>query len=175
MLKKILIALAVALPMFANAQTLKVGIVDTNAIFQAMPETAAAQTKLQDIQKKYQEEFTRLETEYKRMVDDLQKMKQDELPAIKERKTREISDYQQKIQSFMQSADQDIQQQQQTMMAPIAQKMRQAIESVGKENGFGMIQNYSPDQIIYYGSPVEDITQLVKNKLGIKAAAASSK
>ena len=74
MLKKILLAVAIALPMFASAQTLKVGIVDTNAIFQAMPETAAAQTKLQEIQKKYQDEYTRLDDEFKRMVEDLQKM-----------------------------------------------------------------------------------------------------
>jgi len=168
MLKKILLAVAVALPMFASAQTAKIGIVDTNAVFQAMPETAAANTKLQEIQGKYQEEFKRLEDEYKRMVDELQKMKEDELPAIRERKTREISDYQQKIQTFMQSADQDIAQQQQTLMSPIATKMKEAIESVGRENGFSMIHNYTPDQILFYASPVEDITPLVKAKLGLK-------
>ncbi len=168
MLKKFLLAVAVALPMFASAQTVKIGIVDTNSIMTAMPETATATTKLQEIQKKYQDEFTRLEDEYKRMVDELQKMKQDELPAIRERKTREISDYQQKIQTFMQSADKDIQQQQSTLMAPIAQKIKEAIESVGKENSFSMIQNYAPDLLLYYASPVEDITPLVKAKLGLK-------
>ena len=168
MLKKILLAVAIALPMFASAQTLKVGIVDTNAIFQAMPETAAAQTKLQEIQKKYQDEYTRLDDEFKRMVEDLQKMKDDELPAIKERKTREINDYQQKIQAFMQSADQDIAQQQQGLMTPIATKMKDAIESVGKENAFSLIQTYSPDQILYHAAPVVDITPMVKAKLGLK-------
>lgn len=168
MLKKILLAVAVALPMFASAQSVKIGIVDTNAVFSVMPETAAAQTKIQEVQKKYQDEFTRLEDEYKRMVDDLQKMKDDELPAIRERKTREITDYQQKIQAFMNSADQDIAQQQQSLMAPIATSIKNAIESVGKENGFSLIQAYSPDQIMYYAAPVEDITNLVKAKLGLK-------
>lgn len=167
MLKKILLAVAVALPMFASAQTVKIGIVDTNAVFQVMPETAAAQTKLQDIQKKYQDEFSRLEEEYKRMVDDLQKMKEDELPAIRERKTREINDYQQKIQAFMQSADNDIAQQQQNLMAPIGTKIREAIESVGKEGGFSLIQNYSPDQTLFFAAPIVDITAQVKAKLGI--------
>lgn len=168
MLKKILLAVAVAIPMLASAQTVKIGIVDTNAVFQAMPETTAAQTKLTEIQKKYQDEFTRLEDEYKRMVDELQKMKEDELPAIRERKTREISDYQQKIQSFMQSADQDIAQQQQQLMAPIATKMKEAIESVGRENSYSLIQAFSPDQILFHASPVDDITPLVKAKLGLK-------
>lgn len=168
MLKKILLAVAVAFPMFASAQTAKIGIVDTSSVIQAMPETTAAQTKLTEIQKKYQDEFTRLEDEYKRMVDELQKMKEDELPAIKERKTREINDYQQKIQTFMQSADNDIAQQQQGLMAPIVQKVREAIESVGKEGGFSLIENYSPDLILYHAAPTVDITAQVKAKLGLK-------
>lgn len=168
MLKKILLAVAVALPMFASAQTLKIGIVDTSAVLQAMPETTAAQTKVQEVQKKYQDEFTRLQDEYKRMVDELQKMKDDELPAIKERKTREIADYEQKIQAFMQSADQDIQKQSNELMAPLVQKVRDAIDSVGKEGGYGLIQNYSPDLILFHASPVEDITTAVKAKLGVK-------
>lgn len=168
MLKKILLAVAVAFPMLASAQTVKIGLVDTNEIIQVMPETTAASTKLQEINKKYEDEFNRLQDEYKRMVDELQKMGDDELPAIKERKTREITDYQQKIQSFMQSADQDMQQQQQQLMTPIVTKVREAIESVGKENNFSMIQNYASDLVLYYASPVEDITPLVKAKLGLK-------
>ncbi len=42
MLKKILLAVAVALPMFASSQTAKIGIVDTGSVLQAMSETAAA-------------------------------------------------------------------------------------------------------------------------------------
>lgn len=171
MLKKILLAVALAFPMFASAQTTKIGLVDTGSILQVMPETTAAQTKLQDTQKKYEEEFSRLESEYKRMADDLQKMKADELPAIKERKTREIEDYQQKIQAFMQSAQQDLQRQQQELMAPVVQKLRDAIESVGKEGQFAMIQNYSPELVLFYAEPVTDITPLVKAKLGIKETA----
>ncbi len=41
MFKKILLAIAVALPLGAMAQ--KFGTVDLDAVFQAMPETAAAQ------------------------------------------------------------------------------------------------------------------------------------
>lgn len=167
MLKKLLIAVAFAFPMLASAQTLKIGLVNTGDIFQAMPDTKAAQTKLQDIEKKYQEEYKRLETEFNRMVEELQKAGENELPAIRERKTREIQDYQQKVQAFEQSAAADMQKKQQELMAPIIQKMRTAIEAVGKENGFGMIQNYSPDQTIYFADPVQDITPLVKAKLGL--------
>ena len=103
MLKKILLAVAIALPMFgASAQTtLKIGVVDTDALIQAMPETQEAQKKLADNSKKYEDEYARLQEEMKRMYDELSNMKDDELPAIKERKTREFQDYQTKVQNFL--------------------------------------------------------------------------
>ncbi len=63
MLKKILLAMAVALPMFASAQsTVKIGVVDTNVLIQAMPEATAAQTKLADTSKKYEDAYATLPT-----------------------------------------------------------------------------------------------------------------
>lgn len=170
MLKKILLAVVMMLPVFgASAQgTLKVGLVDTDAIIQAMPETQDAQKKLADISKKYEDEYAHLQDEMKRLYEELNNMKEDELPAIKERKTREFQDYQAKVQNFLQSADQDLQRQQSELMAPIMQKIKGAVESVGKEGGFGMIENYTPQLMLYYADPVVDVTPQVKAKLGVK-------
>ena len=166
MLKKLLFVAALLFPMLAGAQTLKVGIVETDAIMGAMPETAAAQTKLGEVQKKYQEEAQRLESEYTRLIEDFQKMAEDELPAIRERKTREISDYQTKLQQFEQTATQDMQQQQQMLMQPIVQKIKNAIDAVGREGGYSLIQETGA--VIFFAAPVDDITPAVKAKLGIK-------
>lgn len=166
MLKKILLAVALALPMFVSAQTVKIGLVDTQSIMTAMPETTAAQNQVQEASKKYDEEYTKLGEEMKRMYEELQNMKDDVLPAIKERKTRDFTDYQQKIQQFEQNAVQDLQKLQNDLMAPIMQKLRSAIESVGKEAGYSLI--LPVETALYYGAPTEDITSLVKTKLGVK-------
>lgn len=170
MIKKILLAVALLLPVFgASAQsTLKIGLVDTSAILQIMPETKEAQTKLADASKKYEDEYAKLGEEMKRMYDELNNMKPDELQAIKERKTREFQDYQVKVQNFEQSAQQDLSRMQQELMAPIVQKIRDAVESVGKENGYSMIQNYEQGLTLYYAAPVTDITPQVKAKLGVQ-------
>lgn len=170
MLKKLLLAVAVALPMFcASAQsTVKFGLVDTNAVIQALPDTQEAQKKVADASKKYEEEYARLGEEMKRMYDELQQMKEDELPAIKERKTREFADYQQKVQTFEQSATQDLQKMQQELLAPIFQKIKSAVEAVGQEGGYSIIQDYNPQSTLYYAAPVTDITPQVKAKLGVK-------
>lgn len=165
MIKKLLLIAALALPLFVSAQTLKIGLVDTNEIIGKMPETAAAQNTLNEAQKKYQAELQRIEDEFKRQYEEFNQMAENELPAIKERKARQLQETQQKGEAFQQSVMQDLQKQQDELMAPIIQKVRSAIESVGQENGFSLIQDIQGQ--LYFAAPVEDITPLVKAKLGI--------
>lgn len=166
MFKKILLAVAFMLPILgASAQTLKIGIVDTGALVQAHPDTQVAQKKIEEASKKYDDEYQKLGQEIQRMYNDL---KDDDLPAIKERKTKELQDYSAKIQQFEQSAQQDLARMQQELLTPIFQKVRDAIESVAKEEGFSMIQDYNPQLVLYYAAPVVDVTPKVKAKLGLK-------
>ena len=165
MIKKLFLMAALALPLFASAQTLKIGLVDTNDIIGKMPETTAAQNTLNEAQKKYQAEFQRIEEEFQRQYEEFNSMPENELPAIKERKARQLQETQQKAEAFQQNVMQDLQKQQDELMAPVVQKVRDAIESVGKENGFSLIQDIAGQ--LYYTAPVEDITPLVKAKLGL--------
>ncbi len=168
MIKKVLLAIALICPMLLSAQTLKIGLVDFDAILQAMPETTAAQNQIREVNDKYEAEYKKLGEEMNRLVTEYQNMAENELPAIKERKTRELSDYQQKIQQFEQNAMNDIQKMNNDLMAPIQQKVVQAIESVGREGNFSLIQMYAPQLTLYHAAPVEDITPAVKAKLGVK-------
>ena len=168
MIKKVLLAIALICPMLLSAQTLKIGLVDFGSILQAMPETTAAQNQVKEVSEKYDAEYKKLGEEMNRLVEEYQKMSETELPAIKERKTRELSDYQQKIQQFEQTAMKDLQDMQNNLMGPIQQKIVQAIESVGREGNYSLIQMYDPQLTLYHAAPVENITEAVKAKLGVK-------
>lgn len=165
MIKKLLLMALVALPLCVSAQSVKIGLVDTNELINKMPETAAAQNTLNEAQKKYQAEFQKIDEEFQKQYEEFNNMAQDELPAIKERKARQLQETQQKAEAFQQSAMQDLQNQHDTLMAPVVQKVRGAIESVGKENGFSLIQDVN--NALFFAAPVEDITPLVKKKLGL--------
>ncbi|MDE5552418.1 MAG: OmpH family outer membrane protein [Muribaculaceae bacterium] len=167
MIKKILLAIAIALPMLASAQTVKLGLVDVNEIIGAMPATQAAQQKLQDAQKKYESDYNALQEELKKQYEELANMKEDELPAIRQRKETAFQESSQKLQVFEQQIMQDMQRMQQELMAPIMQQIKNAIESVGKEGNYTLIQDNNPQITYYYSSPAEDITPLVKTKLGL--------
>lgn len=168
MLKKILLLLAITVSMAASAQSLKVGLVDTNAIFGAMPEVADAQKKLQDTQSKYEAQYKLLGEELQKQLEELNNMKDDVPAAIRDNKVRAYQDNQQKLQQFEQQVMQDMQKQQMDLMAPITQKIQDAIQSVGKEGNYSLIQAMDPQLTFYYSNPIEDITPLVKTKLGLK-------
>ncbi len=51
-------------------------------------------------------------------------------------------------------------------MQPIIQKIKDAIDAVGREGGYSMIQE--KDAVRFFAAPVDDITPQVKGKLGIK-------
>ncbi|MDE6740756.1 MAG: OmpH family outer membrane protein [Muribaculaceae bacterium] len=168
MIKKVLLAIALICPMLLSAQTLKIGLVDFGSVLQAMPETTAAQNQVKEVSDKYEAEYKKLGEEMNRLITEYQNMAENELPAIKERKTRELSDYQQKVQQFEQTAMNDLNKMQSDLMAPIQQKIAQAIESVGREGNYSLIQMYDPQLTLYHAAPVEDVTPAVKAKLGVK-------
>lgn len=167
MLKKILLAVFIAAPMCLFAQ--KFGYVNSQEIFGLMPEVKTAEASLVEVSKKYETEFNALQEEYKKKFGEYQALAKDTPASIKERREQELMELQNKIQNFQEVAGQDMQRQQQTLLAPIQEKIRAAIQAVGKENGFTFIF----DEVVplYTGADAVDISTMVKAKLNLKAAA----
>lgn len=164
MIKKVLLAIMIALPSMAFAQ--KFGVIDTQALTQSLPEMKEAQTQLEASVKKYQDEENNLRAEFEKKYKELEAMEESTPQTIKDRRIAELQELQTKIQQFQQTASQDLQRQQEQLMAPIQQKVITAIKSVGAEGNFTMIfENVSP---LYTGTDVIDVTPQVKTKLGIK-------
>ncbi len=171
MLKKFLFAVLVAAPACLFAQV-KIGTVDTQEIFQLMPETKTAQASMEEVSKKYQSEYKSLQDEMNKKIQEYQALASDTPESIKQRREQEINDLGQKIQNFEQVASQDMQQQQQKLMAPIQEKILTAIKAVGDENGYTYIMEVG--NVVYRNPSADDVTKLVKTKLNIKDAPATS-
>lgn len=165
MIKKLLLAIMIALPTMAFGQ--KFGIVNTGAIMQELPDVKEATAQLETASKKYDDEFKNLQAEMQKKYEDYQKAEQENSPkTILDRRMSELQELDQKIQQFRQTASQDLQRQQEQLLAPIQQKVINAINAVGAEGNYTFIfENNVP---VYVGSSVTDITAAVKTKLGIK-------
>lgn len=168
MIKKFLLAICLAVPVALCAQTVKFGTVDVESIIPSMPEYTQANAQLQEAANKYQNEYKTLQdeinkkmAEYQQLIDDPNTPK-----SIKDRRIQELQEMDERSKQFMETAQQDLQRQNQQLMAPIQEKMVNAIKQVGADNGFTML---FPVGMSLYDSPeVVDATPLVKAKLGIQ-------
>lgn len=164
MIKKLLLAIVVALPSMALAQ--KFGVVNAQPIIESMPDMTEARTALEAASKKYEDEFKNLQEEFNKKYTEFQGMNDETPQTIKDRRLSELQELDQKMNQFRTTASQDLQRQQEQLMAPIQQKVMTAIQAVGAEGDYTMIfENNVP---IYVGKNVEDITPQVKAKLGLK-------
>lgn len=166
MLKKIVLAILIALPMVASAQSVKFGLVDTQSILTALPDTKTAQDKITALSKEFQDQDSKFIAALQKKMEDYQNLPASTPQATKDALAKEIQADQQKIVEFEQNAQTEMQKAQEREMAPVITKVRDAIQAVGKEGGYTLIQEMGA--ALYYGTPAEDITAAVKAKLGLK-------
>jgi len=170
MTKKLIIALAFFLPLSLFAQDLKFGYFNRADIFQSMPETVEASKKLDELAKNYESEISKIQEEYQKKGSDFVAAR-DTLPeAIRARRMTEIQDIEQRLQSFYQDSQKDMQKQQQEMIVPINKKLSDAVKAVGQENGFVYIFDTSANAGLMYWSTEKcvDVSTLVRTKLNLK-------
>ena len=153
-----------------GAQAQKFGYVNTNEIFNVMPDKVTAESTLKQVSDKYEAEFKNLQDAFQKKMTEYEAADQDPSTpqAIKDRHNQELQDDYMKIQNFQQTAAQDMQKQQDMLIAPITQKLQNAIQAVGAEGGYTFIFDQAAGAIIYTGTNAEDVSAKVKAKLGIK-------
>lgn len=171
MLKKIVLLMLCALPFGLMAQEVKLGHVNTQEILTAMPEKATIEKKISDLQSQWESELAKMREEYNAKIKDYQD-KQATMPeSIKQARQSEISDIEQRITAFQQTAYSDLQKKQQELFAPVIDKVKKAINDVASENNYLYIFDISTQSIVYMSPKSNDITPLVKKKLGLSATA----
>lgn len=152
-------------PIFAGAQSHKIGIVDSQKVLSEMPEMKSMQSELDNLAKKYEDTLVQLQKEFQTKYQDFVKEQETMVESIKSRKQQELEDLSKRIQDLNNVAQQDMQKKQVELFAPIQTKLREAINKVGNDGGFTYIMDAS--QMLYVGNGSEDVTSLVKSKLGL--------
>jgi outer membrane protein len=159
---------AVVVSAQANAQT-KTGYISTEELVSILPETAKADSNLQQYRgaliQNAQDKQTALESAIEKFNKDSVSMSS----SVKDVKRGEL----QKMLSDLQSEDQRIQQQlqqrQQELITPINRKAFEAIQAVAKENGYTYVFEKGA---LLVAPPADDILPLVAKKLNVKVPAA---
>jgi len=150
-----------------NAQT-KIGYISTQELVSIMPETAKADSNLQQYRsaliQNAQEKQTSLESAIEKFNKDSATMS----ISVKDVKRGELQKMLNDLQSEDQRIQQQLQQRQQELIAPINRKAFDAVQAVAKESGYSYV--FEKDALLV-APPGDDILQLVAKKLNVKVPA----
>ncbi len=153
----------------ALAQNLKFGHINRTELIQAMPEFDSARVKLEKLNTELQNTAELLQVELNNKYETYLKESKNLTDLVKQTKEQELQDAQKRLTDFQTNAQTQMQEMQVKLFTPVTEKADKAIKEVGKENGYIYIFDLSQNQIIYFDEAKStNVTQLVKNKLGLK-------
>ena len=160
---------AALLPLVLMAQA-RIGIVNSQQIFELMPEKAQAEAKLKALSDRYHAEYELLKSEFDKKYADYQTVAADAaMPeTIKERRVQELQECDKKMREFEHRADDDIAAQRAVLTKPLTDKIQAAIRKVGEQGAYDLVLDTAVTPVAYTGPATIDITPMVKALLGLK-------
>ena len=160
-MKKLILMLMLMAPLATFAQ--KFGKVNTNTIMQALPEISKINGELEATAKQYENELKTMQDELQRQAEAYDKGKSTMNATAQKSKEQELQQLYQKYQQTHMDNQKALQKAQQDKMQPVINKVRSAIENVGKAGGYTYI--FEEGVAIYTGTNVEDVTSKVQAEL----------
>jgi len=167
-MKKILFLLAIVISVASFGQgKQKFGHINSNDLLQAMPENQQARDALQQHSKELENQLMAMQAELEQKYNDYLAKKDSLSPLIQQTRETELNDLNQRIQSFQQTAQQDLQAKESELLQPIIEKARNTIREISKEQGYTYVFDTSTGALVYWPEESDDLLPLVKTKLGI--------
>lgn len=143
----------------------KFGHLDAQEVLLSLPERAEAQASIESAAGEYETEVARMQSELETKFADYQAKASTWPDAIRQQKERELQQLDAGLQEFGVTIQNDLAQMEQQLLSPMIERVRKAIEDVGKEQGYTYIFDTSTGVTLYNGG--DDVTDLVKTKLGM--------
>ena len=151
------------LPLMLMAQA-RIGIVNSQQLFDLMPEKAAAEAQLKAVSDRYHAEYELLQTEFDKKYADYQTVATDPSTpeGIKERRVQELQESDKKMREFERQAAAEIAARRTALTKPITDKIQAAIRQAGEQGAFDLVFDTAVTPVAYTGSNTIDIMPMVK-------------
>ncbi len=131
-----------------------------------MPELQGVQARLDSLNRQYEDLLVTMQEEFQRKVQDYEAKASGMTDAMRQIQEEELATMQQRLQTTYQTAQQDIAQKRQEFVAPLQEKMLNAIQEVGREQRFPYV--FDSSVMLYIDPSATDLMAAVKAKLGIR-------
>ena len=167
--KKILLLVLLIFPLYASAQSMvKYGYISYDSLFHALPEYAQVQENMVQLRRKYEDEASYNEKNFKRQFTEFLEGQKDFPKNILLKRQRDLQISMERGLSFRHEADSLLQQAERDMLAPVHKRLNEAIYEVGVERGYEYILNLDNRAYPYLNSELtENAAPFVLTKLGL--------
>ena len=163
-MKKMVLMLALVLPMLASAQ--KIGHVSSQEIMAIMPETKKMAERLDSLQGVYETQLANMQEEFNKKLTEFQQQQATMTAGVKEFRQQELAEMEQRTQMFYQTVQKELQAKQVEFLQPVQTKLLEAIKKVGAAQGCTYVMDKA--SMLYIAPDALDLTAAVKAELGIK-------
>ena len=167
-MKRILFIMAALMPLMLMAQA-RIGIVNSQQLFDLMPEKAAAEAQLKTLSDRYHAEYEMLQSEFDKKYADYQTVAADpSMPeTIKERRVQELQESDKKMREFERRAADEIASRRAALTKPITDKIQAAIRTAGEQAMLDVVFDTAVTPVAYTGPATIDLMPMVKALLGL--------
>jgi outer membrane protein len=167
---------AIFLSFAAVAQTppTKIGYVDVDYVVSQLPSALQLTEHLKTLETDLVKNYQQKEQEFKTKYDEFAKTEKTMLPALRDATVRELQALQQNLQAFGADIEKTLKEREEVLSMPIFKSIGEAIDAIGKENGYTLILNTKASGValILSADPSQNISDLVLKKLGVTPGAA---
>ena len=163
-MKKMILMLALALPMIASAQ--KIGHVSSQEVMAVMPETKKMAEKLDSLQNVYETQLANMQEEFSKKVAEFQQQQATMTAGVREFRQQELAEMEQRTQMFYQTVQKELQAKQVEYLQPVQAKLLEAINKVAAAQGCIYVMDKA--SMLYIAPDALDLTPAVRAELGIK-------
>lgn len=169
-MKKLFMMLMLLAPLATFAQQ-KFGHINAQEVMASMPEFIKVRGEIEATAKQYENDLKAMQDELQRKAQEYDKSKST-MNETKQKETEQtLMDLQQKIQQAYQDNSQALQKAQNEKMAPITQRLVNAIQAVGKAGGYVYIMDTQMGIPYVSETLSKDVTAEVKAELNKPSAA----
>jgi len=151
-----------------SVQAQKFGFINSQELISQLPEVKEANSKIETLKKQLQNKGEEMINGLRAKYADVQKRQADGLLSPKEAQDEGavLQQEEQSIAQFEQTSQEKIYKKSEELLAPIQEKINNAIKEVATDNGYTYIFDASLG-LVLYADPGTDVSALVKAKLGL--------
>ena len=160
---------AAMLPLVLMAQA-RIGVVNSQQLFDLMPEKAVAEAQLKALSDKYHAEYALLQAEFDKKYADYQTVAADpSFPeTIRERRVNELQESDKKMREFERQAAADIAARRTALTKPITDRIQAAIRTAGEQAALDLVLDTAVTPVAYTGPNTIDLMPMVMVLLGLE-------